>query len=306
MEEQTNKPWQAENIVTAELATLLISQQFPKLTVDTILPMGAGWDNTAYLVNQNLVFRFPRRQIAVDLMTHESRVLTQIAHRLPLPVPLPIYIGQASTHFPWPFSGYTLLPGQTACEAALSANERVAAAKPLAEFLKALHSITPPKEAPADTLGRADPKLRWGRTLAQLNKINTLQIFANMKPLFRQLEELKDLQELELSPNQNVLCHGDLYARHILIATNRTPCGIIDWGDVHIGNRAVDLSLAFAFLPPAGREIFFEYYGTVDRLTLRLAQLRALFSLATLLVFSHDIKEEALFNEAHWSLGMIK
>ena len=46
--------------------------------------MGAGWDNTAYLVNGEWVFRFPRRTIAVPLLEAEGRVLPKLAPRLPL------------------------------------------------------------------------------------------------------------------------------------------------------------------------------------------------------------------------------
>ena len=45
--------------------------------------------------------------------------------------------------------------------------------------------------------------------------------------------------------------HGDLYARHLLLDETRLPSGVIDWGDVHLGDPALDLSVAISFLPPA-------------------------------------------------------
>ena len=41
----------------------------------TLRPLGAGWDNTVFLVNESFVFRFPRREIAVACMEAEIRVL---------------------------------------------------------------------------------------------------------------------------------------------------------------------------------------------------------------------------------------
>ena len=70
-----------------------------------------GWDNTAFVVNDEWVFRFPRREIAVALIERESRLLPRIADELPLPVPRPDLVGAAEPRFPWPFSGYRALPG---------------------------------------------------------------------------------------------------------------------------------------------------------------------------------------------------
>ena len=70
-----NRPWSAEHDVSASLARELIETQFPKLTPVGVEPLGVGWDNTAYRVNDKFVFRFPRRQIAVELIRTEARVL---------------------------------------------------------------------------------------------------------------------------------------------------------------------------------------------------------------------------------------
>jgi aminoglycoside phosphotransferase (APT) family kinase protein len=62
--------------------------------------------------------------------------------------------------YPWPFAGYAMLPGRTACRARLDDDTRASAAEPLADFLAALHAI-PATEAralgaPGDNFGRAD------------------------------------------------------------------------------------------------------------------------------------------------------
>ncbi|HXR43271.1 MAG TPA: hypothetical protein VN759_00605, partial [Pseudolysinimonas sp.] len=57
----SGRPWAPEVEVTPELATALIESQCPALAPARLEAMGAGWDNTAYLVNGDWVFRFPRR-----------------------------------------------------------------------------------------------------------------------------------------------------------------------------------------------------------------------------------------------------
>lgn len=69
------RPWRADRAVSEQFARALIESQFPDLAPVTLRPLGAGWDNTVFLVNESYVFRFPRREIAVACMEAENRVL---------------------------------------------------------------------------------------------------------------------------------------------------------------------------------------------------------------------------------------
>lgn len=77
-----NRSWAAEHPVDEQMARSLIEAQFPALAPVRLKLLGAGWDNTAYRVNGAQVFRFPRRQIAVDLLESEVQgVANRRAHR---------------------------------------------------------------------------------------------------------------------------------------------------------------------------------------------------------------------------------
>jgi aminoglycoside phosphotransferase (APT) family kinase protein len=65
----------------------------------------------------------------------------------------------------------------------------------------------------------------------------------------------------------NVIVHGDLHPRNLLVADTGTLAGVIDWVDLHRGDRAVDLATAFETLPRRARDDFFVTYGTVDEAT---------------------------------------
>ena len=91
--------------------------------------------------------------------------------------------------------------------------------------------------------------------------------------------------------------HGDLYARHLLVDEQRSLSGVIDWGDVHLGDPAIDLSVACGFLPLAGRAEFCRAYGPVDEPTWRLARFKALLTAVMLVVYGHDVKDEDLLRE---------
>ena len=92
-----SQPWEAERIVSPELAMALVREQFPELAPRRIEPFGSGWDNTAYLIDGALVFRFPRREVAVELLETEARVLPGIAPHLPLAIPVPEWADRSTS-----------------------------------------------------------------------------------------------------------------------------------------------------------------------------------------------------------------
>jgi aminoglycoside phosphotransferase (APT) family kinase protein len=81
-----------------------------------MVPLGAGSDNSAFLVNDAFVFRFPRRQLAVELLETEVRVLPALAPALPLAIPVPRLVGSPGSDVPLAFAGDSFLPGRTAIE----------------------------------------------------------------------------------------------------------------------------------------------------------------------------------------------
>ena len=72
-----NRPWSAVRTITDDTARSLIETQFPALAPVWIDLLGIGWDNTAYRVNGEWVFRFPRREVAVNLNIGQLMMLLQ-------------------------------------------------------------------------------------------------------------------------------------------------------------------------------------------------------------------------------------
>lgn len=302
--------WEAEFSVSPELAKTLIEKDFPSLAPVTAELIGDGWDNTAHLINKKYIFRFPRREIAVEGIEIENNVLPAIAQRLTLPIPVPLYIGNPEGEYAWQYSGYAIIEGETACRMNLSDEERIRAAKPLALFLRALHGITE-EEAAAygagpDKFGKLNLSRRVPQVLELLEdmeKKNVLDDIADMKKMAAEMEVGVGVGagvEMGVEPPLSKKCmvHGDLYSRHLMINDNRELAGVIDWGDVHIGNPALDLGIIYSFLPPEGRKIFMENYGEIDEENLRLARFVALTIAMILMQYSHSIGDEDLLRES--------
>jgi aminoglycoside phosphotransferase (APT) family kinase protein len=289
--------WSAEQAVSEKLARDLIAEQFPLLAPVRLELLGVGWDNSAFLINGEYVFRFPRRQIAVELLRTETRVLPTIVKRLPLPIPFPEFIGTPDERFGWPFAGYRQLAGRTACAAQMTVAQRAAAAEPIAEFLAALHSVDADKArqtgAPPDLLGRLDPEKRVPQAHEYLQRAAALGLIESAEPYVRVIAETAAARP----PRADALVHGDFYVRHLLVDAGGRPCGVIDWGDVHAGDSALDLAIAHSFLPPEARGAFRRAYGPIDDATWRLSRFRALAVSAILVVYGHEIGDNHLVRE---------
>jgi aminoglycoside phosphotransferase (APT) family kinase protein len=297
-----DRPWQATHAVTADQARELIAAQLPSFADAEIETLGHGWDNSVFLVGGRWVFRFPRRKIAQPLLDAECRLLPAIASHLPLPVPLPVYRGEASGDYPWSFAGYAMLPGRTACVANLDDDTRSATAEPLAELLLALHSIpSVGLDPPPDTLGRASMSKRVPIVEQHLARCCRLGLIRDDAPYRRILANTP----IDLEPRESTICHGDLYARHLLIDASGAPAGVIDWGDIHLGDPAIDLGIADSFLPPPAADRFFSRYGYITDDQRAVARFRALHYAVLLPVYGRDIGDDALVREGLTALRFL-
>lgn len=295
----------AEHEVSPSLARALIETQFPALAPASVHAFGSGWDNTAYLVNQSFVFRFPRRAVAVPLIVTEAQVMPAVAPTLPLPVSVPTFVGSPAESYPWPFAGHRLVPGRTGCRARLDDDQRAPLAGPLAGFLRALHAFPLDRAeaagAPLDTIGRLDivgraPRMyEHARALAQ----------AGLEVDVRLVERVIAGAEQARKDPVLRLVHGDFYVRHLLLDDRGQAAGVIDWGDLHRGARALDFGVAHSFLPPAARGVFRDAYGPIDESEWRLARFRALYTSLTLAVHALEGGDPDLRDEMARALGYL-
>lgn len=295
--------WNADYELTIDAAALLIALQFPALIPVRIEMLGAGWDNVAYRVNEEYVFRFPRRKMGADLIANEVRALPNLAHSVHLPIPVPEHIGDPHGDYPYPFAGYRLIPGTTACRVDWTDEARAENAAALARFLSALHSIPVTTEtrtwAPGDLIRRMDIPFRLPQLKERLEGIDGLVSGIDIGRLRRRVADLDD-SSLRTEPGCWV--HGDLYARHLLVDEHLCLCGVIDWGDVHLGDPAVDLSIVYSFLPPSARPAFWTVYGEVDTQTQQRARFRAIHYGALLTTYGIDVGDEAIRRVAEYAL----
>lgn len=248
--------WQTAQPVDAARAAALVGAQFPSLRGAPVRPVANGWDNTVLLVG-DVLFRFPRREQALDLQRRELAVLPLVAPVLPLPVPLPTHVGQPAGDYPWPFWGAAPIPGDELGR--VDNVDRHAAAEATGGFLRALHDLEINVDLPTDPMSRATPRLRRPKAVAALEALAA-------RGLWSCSAQVTALVNSPLEPPQGpvVLVHGDLHLRHLLVDEHGRATGVIDWGDTCFGHPALDLSLAYAAFHGRDRDALLAAYGRVD------------------------------------------
>lgn len=291
--------WNADRSVDHLLATKLIRGQFPALTCRRVEQLSEGWDYVVFRVDDDWVFRFPRRAVVVPGTERELATLPILARRLPVPVPEPLYVGHPVKDFPWPFYGCRCLPGLEACGSGGSSGpgdtERATIGIALARALRHLHDretlLLIGNTLPFDPLHRADMQLRVERTRISLEECAGL--WDPPTTVDRILNEALQLPP----PRPSAVCHGDLHFRQFLVEFGELR-GIVDWVDVCRSDPGVDLQLYWSFLPTAGRRAFLEAYGPASGESLLRARVIALYLNAILLRYGHDKDMPAVEAEA--------
>jgi len=288
--------WDAEWEVNEEQARTLVGGQFPQLSSKQVKRLGWGWDNTVFLIGDEYVFRFPRRTIAVGSIRMEGKLLPKLEAYMTIPYPKPLFYGEASDEYPAPFLGYAYVPGDFPI--GLTEERRALSAETLAKFLRRLHEF--PVQAALKCGVQQDH-----RNLTDIaSRKEKLEGFLS-KVVEHLSPEESSVIEAYISRLQkdrveavNALIHGDLHFKNMLVNENGIVSGIIDWGDLSVGHPACDLSVAYSFLPPYARGVFFETYGGADEETKLLARLIAVYIPILILMQAVDDGNEAIAAEA--------
>lgn len=90
-----------------------------------------------------------------------------------------------------------------------------------------------------DLIDRANIPYRTNLTLENCKKLSSILGKEKSTSL---IELANRLSLSSRNAKKKKVLHGDLYARHLLIQNGKIA-GIIDWGDMHIGDVAVDLAI---------------------------------------------------------------
>jgi aminoglycoside phosphotransferase (APT) family kinase protein len=200
----------------------------PELAGEPLRTLGHGLDNIAFLAG-DLVVRAAEDPAGLH---REANLLTLLAPRLPLPVPVPRFADGEGV------LAYPLLPGRPL----LGRTPAPGTARQLGGFLRVLHAIDPAEVAGLVAVEDADP----GEWLAELT---------GPPELVRTVRAT-----VAAAAPRRVLCHADLGAEHVL-EQDGVVTGVIDWSDAALTDPALDFARLYRDFGPAFLAAALDAYG---------------------------------------------
>lgn len=215
------------------------------------MELGAGWDTVATLVDGRWVERRPRRDEVVAQLRRETRMMPWLAAALPLPVPVPEIASED------PFVVRHILVTGEPIEAPNAADGAA-----FASFLLALHGVSP---AEALRHGLPDPELTRAERAEAIASFR-----GEVLPLLPASERAAATALLDgfAGMPADTVVHGDLGPDHLLVEGGRLS-GVIDFGDAHLGDAAMDLAWGLSEAPPEFADALARSYGVTAELRRR-------------------------------------
>jgi aminoglycoside phosphotransferase (APT) family kinase protein len=236
--------------IDVELVRRLVATQFPQWADLAIQPVAlSGWDNRTFHLGEGMVVRMPSAAKYAAQVAKEHQWLPKLAPFLPLPTPTPIAIGSPAEGYPWSWSIYGWLEGESATTAPIADLSGLAAS--LAQFLSALQSI--------DSTGGPPPgphSFYRGGGLATYD-LETREAIATLKDKIDANAATRVWEEALASiwSGSPVWVHGDISAGNLLVKEGRLSA-VIDFGMLAVGDPACDLAIAWTLFRDESREIF--------------------------------------------------
>ena len=235
------EPPPTDRELTPETVREVVREQFPELAVATLERMGEGWEHETYLVDDHVVFQFPR-QAGGEYFEFEEGVHSLVSSVIGdlAGIPRITRWGRPSPLFPYAFAGHELIPGVAANDPSVRLNP--ALADDIGHVLARLHAI-PAEAATAVGVGGADAdKADLAEALDRLRR------WVNEVPEIRRhapgpctwLDNAPRAPDAYRGPPRFI--HDDFQMEHVLVGlTTGRLSGIIDWCG-GLGDPARDFS----------------------------------------------------------------
>jgi aminoglycoside phosphotransferase (APT) family kinase protein len=240
------------------LVRRLVAGQFPRWSGLTVRRFASGGTvNAVYRLGHDMAVRMPLTAAGAEDVAREREWLPRLAPLLPRPVPEVLGAGVPAEGYPWPWSVYRWLDGETPDGETLS--EPLRLAEDLAAFVAAMRGITLPDAPPAyrgGPLALADAQTR--AAIEELRRIPREDVDCDAVAAVWQ--DALDAPEPQGPP---VWLHGDLMPGNLLVSGGRLTA-VIDFGCAGVGDPACDLFPAWNLLPPDARKVFREALGSDD------------------------------------------
>ena len=231
-----------------------------------------GQFNDIFVINDGLIFRFPRYSEGAASLITEIQILKYLQGYVSLPIPNPIYSNIEAKMGSRVFMGYRIIHGEPLWREKLAGitddQTLQRLANQLARFLKELHNL--PVEGVFENLPIHDGPDEWAKMYADIQQ----GLYGFMRPDARtwvsnHFEAY--LNKPQLHKYEACLRHGDFGPSNILYNANgQTISGIIDFESIGLGDPAIDIASASCY----GEEFLERFYKAYPEIGLMIERAR--------------------------------
>lgn len=236
----------------------LVKKTFPHLEINEVQINNNGWDHDILIINNEIVFRFPKSEHLLTKVIDEMQILDRLALKRPIikiPKYEPVYWNNKFIAVT-----YAFLKGQSLSDYIdFPINEDPENAKLISDFLTKLHSI--------DISDMNDTNLETIHILHYWEKLYA-SVKKNVFPFLNtyQQNEISEvfipfINNYTTITDKKTLIHGDLTASNIIFNKTRNQIyGIIDFTDAQFGDPAFDFAgLYWTFGPDFTQRVLSGY-----------------------------------------------
>ncbi|WP_377890765.1 phosphotransferase family protein [Alkalihalobacillus sp. R86527] len=217
-----------------------INAVYPELTIASIVQNTIGQNNDVVIVNDSLVFRFPKYEKGIDALKKETALLSDVRKHVSLPIPFPTYKSFEPCETGKVFAGYELIEGEPLWRDTFKRMTRgedvEQIARQLVTFLTELHTTSPSDQTSEDSHREVEELfVRIQKKLFSYMRKDARKKVTNLFETFLENEKHACISKKRI--------HGDFGASNILWNHERCEItGVIDFGETEIGDPAYDFA----------------------------------------------------------------
>lgn len=227
--------------MTASKYITIIKQKYPDLYIRNYKFNNNGQNNDIIVINDELIFRFPKYKQGIEDLRVETEVLLEIQNCTTIAIPNPQYKCFGDLTVGEGFIGYFMIPGEPLFQNIfLQTRDKHILANQLGIFLKELHNISITNLSA--NIPIINPIEYWQKIFDDCkDKLFPYMKLESKNEIQKNFSSfLSDAKSYQYNP---VIIHGDFGPSNILFDNSlQRISGIIDFSSVRIGDPALDFA----------------------------------------------------------------
>lgn len=224
---------------TPDALIRILKDEIPTLEVASFKTIADSWDNKVFEINDTYIFRFPKEKDYP--FEAEVNVLRYIRGKISLEVPHVVFVGKE-----YLYMGYPKIFGKIISDQEmklLPKNDKEQIASGAAKFLFEFHSAVP-----VDVAKEMGVKETRMSTFADKILPTIPDHFPNDAALIRFSEDaVRQYHKMITDDYPNRVLHWDLHNGNMVLNDDFSLKGVIDFGDVEIGDIHTEFHALYKF-----------------------------------------------------------